>query len=168
MKFTIRHRFSTDLDSYWNKVFFDPEYNRRLYQDALKFAGYELVELRDTGGGAMTRTVKLEPGFDAPAVVKKLLGDRFGYTEVGSFDPKTRRWSYTITPSTLADKVTIKGDFWAEPRGEKEIERICDVVIEARIFGVGGMLESYVEKETRQTYELAAQFTNQFIREKGL
>lgn len=168
MKFTVRHAFDTDLDTYWNKIFFDAEYNRRLYEDILKFKSYKQLEQRDTGGGAITRTLRLEPGFDAPAVIQKLLGDKFFYTEVGNFDPVKKRWRYVITPSTLPDKVGISGDFWAEARGGTKIERIAECDITAKIFGVGGMLESFVEKQTRDSYEKAAAFTNAFIREKGL
>ena len=36
------------------------------------------------------------------------------------------------------------------------------------IFGVGGAIESFIEKTTRESFDKAAVFTNKFIHEKGL
>ena len=80
----------------------------------------------------------------------------------------TTTHSNTITTSKLPDKVKIGGEFWVEPRGEKKIERFCRCDIEVKIFGVGGAIEGFIEKTTRDSYEKAARFTNQFIRDKGL
>lgn len=166
--FTIRHTFNTDIGSYWPKVFFDPEYNERLYKDALAFAFYDVLEQKEEPGGVITRRMRTEPKSDAPIIVKKLIGDSLRYTESGRFDPAKKRWAYNIVPSKLADKIHIAGEFWVEPRGDKSIERYCDCDIQVRIFGVGGAVESFIEKTTRENYEKAARFTNDFIREKGL
>jgi hypothetical protein len=42
------------------------------------------------------------------------------------------------------------------------------VDITVKIFGVGGAIESFIERTTRDSFEKAAIFTNEFIREKGL
>lgn len=167
-RFTLRNVFETDADSYWSKVFFDPEYNKRLYLDALGFKGFELLELTGEHGGVRTRRIRVEPKTDAPAVVSKLIGGDITYVEDGRFDPKTQIWSFTTTPSKLADKIRISGKFWVEPRGEKRIERACETEIEVKIFGVGGAVESFIEKTTRDSYAKTEAFTNAFIREKGL
>jgi hypothetical protein len=167
-KFTVRHVFETDKDTYWNKVFFDPEYNRRLYLDALKFKSFEIVEQTGAPGEVRTRKMRTEPASDAPAVVQKLIGNSISYIEEGRLDPQTGIWTYSIVTSKLADKVKIGGRFWVEPKGEKKIDRACECGIEVKVFGVGGAIESYIEKTTRESYEAAARFTNQFLREKGL
>jgi hypothetical protein len=166
-KFTLRNVFETDPETFWNKIFFDAEYNRRLYLDALKFKDFELLELTGEPGGARTRKIRTEPRSEAPAVVTKLIGGSLTYVEDGRFDPATKKWTYTISTSKLADKVKISGVFWVEPRGEKRIERICECTVEVKIFGVGGTIESFIEKTTRESYEDAARFTNAFIAEKG-
>jgi hypothetical protein len=55
-----------------------------------------------------------------------------------------------------------------EPRGDKRIERICEVDISVNIFGVGGIVEKFVESETRDSYEKATVFTNDWIKKHGL
>gem|GEM_PF-40330 len=167
MKATYKHTFNTDVDTYWSKIFFSTDYNERLFRDVLKFQ-YELVELTGEPGGPRRRRVRIEPKTEAPAVVKKLIGDSIGYLEEGSFDPAARKWTYKITTSKLTEKISINGTFWAEPRGDKKIERICEVELKVDIFGVGGAIEKFIAETTGQSYEKAWQFTNQYIAEKGL
>ncbi len=166
-KFTLRNIFETDEETFWNKIFFDREYNQRLYMDGLKFKSFELLELTGEPGGVRTRKAHTEPRTEAPAVVTKLIGGSIAYTEEGRFDPATKKWVYSITTSKMSDKLSIRGTFWVEPRGEKKIERICEIEVEVKIFGVGGAIESFIEKTTRESYDVAARFTNEFIKEKN-
>jgi uncharacterized protein (TIRG00374 family) len=167
MKATYKHTFNTDIDTYWNQIFFNPEYNEKLFREVLKF-NYELLELTGEPGGPRRRRVRIEPKTEAPAVIKKLIGDSIGYLEEGSFDPAAKKWSYKITTSKMTDKISISGLFWAEPRGEKKIERICEVDLNVKVFGVGGTIEEFIAKTTGDSYEKAWQFTNQYIASKGL
>ena len=166
--FTVRNVFNTDVDTYWDRIFFDSEYNERTYREALGFKSFALIEQTGGPGERRTRTMRTEPAADAPAVVRKLIGDSFNYTERGSYDPATRIWTYSITTSGMSDKIKIGGRLWVEPKGEKSIERVAEINIEVKIFGVGGAIESFIEKTTRDSYVKATNFTNRFIAEKGL
>ena len=116
MKFTISQVFNTDAETYWDKIFFAPEYNNRLYsKEGLDFKTFEIMALTGNPGENRTRRLKTEPRSDAPAVVKKLIGDSLTYTEDGSFDFAKKLWTYRITTSTLTDKISISGRLWAEP-----------------------------------------------------
>ena len=167
-RITLKHLFDTDEATFWPKVFFDRDYNQRLYHEALRYKRWELLEQREEPGGAIVRRASMEPAFEVPALLKKAIGDGISYREEGRFDPATRRWRYTITPNRMAVKLTTRGEYWVEARGDKQIERICTVDLEAKIFGVGGALESFIEKQTREAYDTTMRFTNAFIREKGL
>lgn len=168
MKFTCRNIFNTDAETYWSKIFFDVEYNRGLYLGPLEFTKWEVLELTGEHGGVRTRKQLLEPKSDAPAVVQKLVGGSISYIESGRFDPEKQVWNYEIQLQKLADKAKIGGKFWVEPRGDKRIERICDVDISVNIFGVGGVVEKFVEKQTRDSYEKTAAYTNEWIAKHGL
>jgi hypothetical protein len=167
VKFTVRHVFNTDVDTYWNKIFFDTEYNDRLYREGLKFKDFAVLELTGEPGGPRTRKMRTEPAADAPAVVRKLIGDSLTYNETGTFDPAKKLWSYDIVTSKLADRIKIGGTLWAESKGEHEIERVAEIEIVVKIVGVGGAIEKFIEKTTRESYEKATKFTNDFIAEKG-
>ena len=168
MQFTIRNTFDTDVDTYWRSLFFDPEYNARLYREALGFKSFELVELTGEPGGPRTRTMRTEPAAEAPAIVRKLIGDSLTYTETGSWDPGTKLWTYRIVTNKLAEKVYIGGRLWAEPRGATQCERIAEVEVRVKVLGVGGAVEKFIEKTTRDSYVKASAFTNAYIAERGL
>ena len=165
---TLKHIFDTDEETFWPKVFFNADYNRRLYAEALKYKRWELLDQHEEPGGVIVRRAVMEPNFDVPSLLKKAIGDGVAYTEEGRYDPKSKRWRYTITPNRMAERLTTRGEYWVEPRGEKKIERICTVDLEAKIFGIGGALESFIEKQTREAYDVTTRFTNQFIRDNGL
>lgn len=164
--FTVRHTFrGIDVDGFWEKVFFDEKFNETLYRQELGFSEYQVLEQEEEPGGVVTRKVRQTPKSDAPAVVKKLIGDSVSYVEEGRFDPATKRWRYSVTPSKMADKIDIGGEFWVEARGEDTVERICTVDLSVKVFGVGKSIESFIEKQTKDSYETAARYTQRFIDE---
>ena len=166
MEFTIRDPFETDVDTYWREIFFDEEFNRRLYLEGMGFKGFELLELTGEPGGRRTRVMRSEPTADAPAVVKKFAGDSFAYTERGTFDPDTGVWSYDIEVGKLSDRVRIGGRLWAEPAGDGRCERVAQVHIDVKVFGIGGAVEKFIEKTTRESYAKATAFTAKWIAER--
>jgi len=169
MKFSIAHQFDTDAESYWEKVFFDREYNNRLYgKEGLDFKAFEIVALEGNPGENRVRKLRTEPRSDAPMVVKKLIGDSLTYTEDGNYDAAKKLWTYRITTSKLADKINIGGKFWVEPKGPKKCERVSEIEVKVDIALVGGLIEKFIEKTTRESYEKTFQFTKKFIAEKGL
>ncbi len=168
MRFTASSIFNTDETTFWNKVFFEPEYTRDLYMDGLAFADYKLVNLTGEPGGARTRTMVTEPKSEAPAVVTKLIGGSISYTENGSFDPSKREWTFKMTTSKLTDKVSVSGRVWCEPRGDKKIERFIETDLTVHVFGVGGTIEKFIESTTRDSYKKTEAFTNAWIAKKGL
>lgn len=167
-RFVCRNIFNTDPDTFWAKVFFDAEYNRGLYLDGLGFKSYEPVSLEEKPDGSKVRRFRTEPKTEAPAVVTKLIGGSLVYEETGTFDAKAKVWTYQVRTSKMADKVRIGGRYWLESRGDKRLERICEVDISVDVFGVGGVVESFIEKTTRETYVKATDFTNAFIAKHGL
>jgi len=40
--------------------------------------------------------------------------------------------------------------------------------VTAKMFGIGGMIEGRILADIKQSYDKAAEFTNRWIREKGL
>lgn len=167
-RFVCRNIFNTDPDTFWAKVFFDDEYNHGLYLQGLGFKSYEPISLEEKPDGSKVRRFRTEPKTEAPAVVTKLIGGSLVYEETGTFDAKTKVWTYQVRTSKMADKVRIGGRYWLESRGEKRLERICEVDITVDVFGVGGVVESFIEKTTRDTYVKATEFTNAFIAKHGL
>ena len=168
MRYTIRHTFDTDEDTFWGKIFFDPEYNRALFEDHLHFNSYQVLELDEREDGSVLRRVECAPPIEVPAVAKKVIGDSTTYVEEGRFDPKSRRFTVDVTPKMGADKIKTRVVMYVEPRGDKRIERVVEVDNKVKVFGVGKVVEVIIEKQTRASYDAAADFTKRWIAERGL
>ena len=162
---TIRHVIACDTETYF-KCVFDEEYNRRLYLDVLKFREITLRGQEETAD-TITRKLYLNPPkVDLPGPIAKVVGD-LSYVEEGTYDKKTHRYRYKVTPASNADKTTIKGEMWCEDRGPKKIERIAKTFVEVKIFMIGSLIEKRIFDDMKKSYDAAAKFTNEFVKEKG-
>ncbi len=164
-KFTVRHRFDISQDTFWERCFLDESFNQKLFREGLGFRAYEVVEARQDGD-LFHRRVRTTPEADAPKVVQKLLGGEFSYLEEGVFDGQ--KYTFSVVPSVMPDRIKIRGEIRAEPKGENEMERICSMDISIRIFGVGKVVEAFVDETTRENYEKGASFIRQYIKEHSL
>lgn len=158
--FTMTHDIDCDVDRFW-ELSFDRDFNAKMYAD-LEFPKWEIVEQKETDD-AIVRTVKATPKLDLPGPVAKVLGPGFGYTEEGRFDKATKTFRFSIKPSTLEGKLKNEGTVRAEPQDGGKCRRIVDVVVEAKVFGIGGMLESATEKSLREGWGKGAQFFNAWL-----
>lgn len=168
MRYTIKHTIATDVDTFWNKVFFDPEFNRALFVDALGFTTYEVLEDRTEPSGVRHRRIECTPKVVMPAAARKVLGESAGYTEVGRYDPTKRKYFVDVVPNVAADKIKTTSECSVEPRGDKRCERLVMVDNTVKIFGLGTLVEGYIEQQTRDLYNRGADFTNQWIKDRGL
>lgn len=161
-RFTVTHEIHTDVDGFW-KLFFDKEFNEKLYREALGFSAYNIVEQRD-GERELFRRVTGVPKMSVPGPVAKVLGSNFGYTEEGTWDKGTKGWRWTIIPSTSPDKIKSSGSMRVEAAGDGKVRRIAEMTLEAKIFGIGGMIESAGEKDLRDGWDKSAVFMNQWLK----
>ena len=163
-KITLTHDINCSVDKFW-EVFFDNEFNETLFRKELGFPEYDIVSFEKKDNGEVYRRVKGKPKMDVPKAVAKVLGDSFGYEEEGRFDPASKTWKFEMHPNTLAGKLINKGWVRCEPAGEGKCRRVAELEMEAKIFGVGGLLESTTEKEMRAGWEKSASFMNRWLTE---
>ncbi len=164
-KFTLTHEINCNVDTFW-KVFLDKEFNEKLYKGPLGFPDFTIVEQKETDTN-VTRKVAAQPKMEVPGAVQKLIGPGFRYTEEGSMTKSERIWRWKMTPSTLADKLFTSGTVRVEPIGDSKVRRIAEMNIEAKIFAVGGLIESSAEKQMREGWDRSAVFMNTFIENGG-
>ena len=165
---TLRHEIETDEDTYWARCVFDADFNKKLYIDALKFPEWKLVDSKDDDAKIWRKVQVDPPTGNMPAAVKKVLGDRLSYVEEGTFDKKTKRYTFKVTPSTMADKTKVAGEMWVEKLGDKKIARVTKISVEVKVFMVGGMVEDRILSDLRSSYDKGTSFTNQYIKENSL
>jgi len=159
--FTLTHEIQCNEETFW-KVFFENAFNEELYQKVLGFPEYLILQ-QDQTDTQITRRVIGQPKMNMPGPVAKLLGSGFRYTEEGRFDKAQRVYSWKMTPSTLADKLRQEGSVRVEPAGDNKVRRIATMINEAKVFGIGGLIESSAEKQLREGWDRSAVFLNKWI-----
>lgn len=163
----IEHLIHSSVDTFW-KVFFDPEFNQRLYVDGLGFDSWKQISFEDKES-RIERVVDVIPKVgDLPGPLKKLVEGGISYRERGTFDKATQRLKLAIEPSKLQDKLTISGLLYAQPAGDGKCRRIYESSVTCRMFGLGGMIEGRILSDVKTSYDKAAEFTNRWIKDKGL
>lgn len=164
---TLRHEVNTDEDTYWSKIVFDEGFNKAMYVDHLGI-GWKLLEQKEDDAKIVRRVHVEPPVGNLPGPVKKVVGDKLAYTEEGTFDKKSKRYTFKVTPSTMAEKSKINGELWVEKLGDKKIARIAKMHVEVKVMLVGGMVEERIITDLRASYDKGATFTNDWIAKQGL
>ena len=163
----IVHDIAASEDVFW-KVFFDKEFNEELFLRTLGFDAWKIVSIDETAD-RIERVVDAVPKIgDLPGPLKKLVENGVGYRERGTFVRADRRMKITVEPSVMTDKLSISGVIHTERTGDQTCRRIYDAVVVAKVFGIGGMIESRILQDIKQSYDKAAVMTNRWVKEKGL
>jgi hypothetical protein len=142
-------------ETFW-KVFLDERYTRGLFLDELQFKDFSVLELTET-----SRKIRVVPKVNLPGVVQKLVGDSFVYEEHGTLDRARNEWTWRMVPRK--EIVATRGKVRIEPAGEGQCRRTDEVVIEGKIFGIGGLIESTAEKEVRASSAKELAFFNRWL-----
>jgi hypothetical protein len=128
-------------DTFW-QVFLDEQYTRALFLDELQFKELSFLELTES-----SRKLRVVPKVSLPGALQKLVGDSFAYEEHGTLDRARNEWTWRMVPRK--EIVATHGKVRIEPAGPDRCRRSDEVVIEGKIFGLGGVIESTAEKEVR-------------------
>src|SRR5262249_44398514 len=106
-KFTLTHEINCNADTFW-KIFFDDDFNTKLYKNEMGFPAYELVEHKETDT-TITRKISAQPKMNLPGPLAKMFGSGFSYVEEGSLNKATKVWTWKTIPSAMADKLRTEG-----------------------------------------------------------
>jgi hypothetical protein len=165
LEFTVIHELDCSPERFW-ETFFDPEFTREMIVGGLGFASCEVDPPKGGGSepGQRKRTMRVVPKLDLPAAVAKLLGPKLGYTEVGTYDETTEVWTYTMRLSVLSDRIRLGGRLRVEPLGDR-CRRVSELWAEAKILGLGGLVERAAEKNMREGWGKSALWMNTWLAE---
>jgi hypothetical protein len=163
----IEHVYDCSAEVFWNQIFLDEEYNRRLFLDELHYSVWRLLR-SEQRGNELHRVIEASPPLprDLPKVLEKLLSDGLGYEEHGVLDQAKQCYRVDAKPKSLANKLTIQGELSTEPISERSCRRIYVARADARVLGVGGMIEQRLLDEIEKSYDRSAVFTNRWIAER--
>lgn len=157
----IAHEINCSPAVFW-KLYFDPVFSEALVREAVKAEDFKILSF-DENEREIVRVTTGRPKINAPAAIQKVIGANFSYTERGVFDKASQTWTWKISLSAFTDKVRNEGTMRLEPLGPDRVRRIGEGVVEAKIFGMGGMMESGMEKGFREGWDAGAAFTNRWI-----
>jgi hypothetical protein len=164
----IEHTYNCSADVFWSQIFLDATYNQKLFLQELHFESWRVLSSEERGT-EVHREVEAVPKLgDLPGPLKKLLSEGAAYQERGVVDRAQQRYRLEVTPRSLASKLSISGELFTTPLGERSCRRTYVARVEARVFGLGGMIEDRLLHDIQRSYEKAAVFTNRWIAEHGL
>ncbi len=158
-EFTLVQDIAGTVDEHWH-AFFDPAFEQAIVA-AMKFRSYDVLE-RDDAAATLRQKTRAVPHLAAAAAFAKIFGASFGYVEEGTFDKATRIWRTRTIPDAFSHKMACDMVMRAEPAGDASC-RTLDFRLEARVRGIGGMVESSFEKNLRAGWRDSAAFLNDWL-----
>jgi Protein of unknown function (DUF2505) len=163
MSYTVSHTINTDVDGLW-RLFFDQEVARAMIKEFGNVGNFEVVEERVDELGLKHRRIECWSNVELPSFAKKLVGDG-AYTEIGCFDAERKKYTAQCVPKHGADKFKTSFEVTALPLGDgSTCERQITTENTVKLFGLGGMIESLLERTQREAHAQSAKFLNDWIR----
>lgn len=167
-EFRVEHTFNCSEETFWSKIFFDPAYNSSLFSKRLKFSHWQETK-REESPDKIVRVIEASPPMgDVPAALKSLVGDGVRYEERGVFERASKRYTVDVVPNRLADKIQVRIQITTQAAGPDRVIRRVNGTVQAKIFGVGGILEKKLIADLEKSYSKSAEFTNQWIADNSL
>lgn len=164
--FEIDHVLPCPPEVFWSQIHNNEAFYHALYREHL---GFDFaIEARDEATGAC-RT-KMIPKIPAPDVVLRALGAKsaedFAMTEDGRWNPERKRYEFRILTSLMPERVDVRGVMELRPAPEGKCVRHMEFDLDVKLFGVGKIVEAFVERSVRQSYDQSGAFTAQYLEKK--
>lgn len=161
-KFEVRHVLPFPPETFWEKVHANKEFNDALYNEHLGHR-YEVL-VNDAATGKWLS--KMFPKVDLPAVLAKAAAGKeegFCLAEDGVLDRSTWTYRFKVIPSIMGDKVDARGEMVIVPHGQGQCERIVKFELDVKIFGIGKIVETFVETTVRRGYDDSGEFLQKYM-----
>lgn len=164
MKLFIDQIFTgTHLD-HFEETYFSEEFNTAIARE-IGLKERKLVDKRVDDDGKVHRRVRMVPAIELPGPIRKIVGDReISYDEVSVFDPSTHSVRYQIE-SAAQDRVSVGGEIQFTEESGSGVRRVIDGEIQVKVFGLGTVIERFIESETQKSYARISNFMQTWLDE---
>lgn len=162
-----RQQFAVSVDTYWNELCFNLEYQRRVYFEALGCIDMVVLENEGDRQHGIKRKLRFIKPIDAPGPIAKIFGGHVTLEEHGVFDAHEQCWSFRMVPSILGDRIDIRGRVHAVAHDGGTLQRSVNSVT-CKMFGLGAIIEPFVMRSGEEGIADKLAFTKRYITEKNL
>lgn len=159
MNFSIVHEFDTDVKAYWD-LFLSPAFTEAL-MSGLKMKNYKLLK-REDDGTTFRRSQSMEPTVALPGMFASVVPS-LGYTEHDTLVWSTNTMRIAIEPAAMKEKFQTSGDYIVTPIGDKRCRREFRGEIKVNIPLLGGKMEKFALEQMKESYDVAARITREWI-----
>ncbi len=155
--------------TFW-AAFLDESYLNALYLEELQCRAFAVIEIGET-----SRKLRIVPKMRLPAPVARLIGESFAYEDHGTLDRTRNEWTWRmVQPANLdptskprKDVVTMHGTVRVEMVDDGHCRRTDDFSIEAKMFGLAGLIESSLDQELRRARGKECAFFARWVEKRG-
>lgn len=113
--------------------------------------------------GVARLVAEMTEKMDAPAPIRKLLGETTMVEEDSTWKEGTNVIKVVYRPEKMRNKISMSGEFRCEPHGQDACKVFLDLEINVKIFGLGGTIEKMVAKDIPGRLERDAVYFNEQI-----
>ncbi len=164
MKLHVDHAFDNVTVARFLDVYFSEDFNNRV----ATISGLKtrvLVDEKIHADGSRDRRVRMHPAVTVPSSLQKFVtADQIHYDEVSHFDAAKNEITYRID-SKANDRVAVGGTIRVVPHGAG-VRRIIDGHVDVKVpFGVGVVVEKFIEAEVQKGYEKIRPFLQRYLDE---
>lgn len=161
-RFEVRHVLPFKPEVFWTRVHANTEFNDALYNEHLGHR-YEILVNDATTGKWFS---KMYPKVELPDVLARAAAgkeDGFCLAEDGVLDRATMTYRFKVIPSLMSEKIDVRGNMVILPHGDAQCERIVKFELDVKIFGIGKIVETFVEKTVKRGYDDSGEFLQRYL-----
>jgi hypothetical protein len=164
VKLHVDHAFDNVTVARFLEVYFSEDFNNRVAPiSGLKTRS--LIDEKIHADGSRDRRVRMHPAVTVPSSLQKFVSaDQIHYDEISHFDAAKCAISYRID-SKANDRVAVGGVIRVVENGSG-VRRIIDGNVDVKVpFGVGAVVEKFIEAEVQKGYDKIRPFLQRYLDE---
>jgi len=143
----------------------DEEFDKKLL--AAANVERELLKREERDEGPYLE-LRLTPDTNMPGFMEKLVGGASTYVEKRTWNDEKMMSNWVIEPGKSPDKVDIHGTVKVKDAGDGTCERVIDGSFSVGIRFIGGKVEKFIVKQTKESFAEAEKFISKYIEENDV